>query len=160
MRKVHPIVALLVALLVGAALFATCYWMASRTRLATGRHQADDLAWLCHEFQLDDAQMAPIRVLHEGYKPRCEALCAQLAAKNRDIANALNGATNVSPEIEHKLAEAGAIRAECQAEMLRHFQAVARTMPGSQGARYLSEMQRLTLGEQSHSENAMPHPHP
>ncbi len=158
MKKLQAIGRLLGALLVGGALFAICYWSAVRVRLATESHAPDELAWLAREFKLTDAEMARIRPLHEAYQPKCEAMCARLAAKNRELAEVLRGATNVPPEAERKLAEAATLRAECQTQMLRYFQEVARTMPPEMGARYLAEMQRLTLGLPGRLEDAMTHP--
>lgn len=145
---------LLFTLLVGCAVFAAGYWMAARGRISANGHPADELAWVCREFQLTDGEMARIRSLHNGYKPKCEEMAARMAAKNREQA-ALAGATNVSPEVERGLAEVATLRAECQAQMLRHFQQVARTMPSAQGARYLAEMQRLTLELHAEVENAV-----
>jgi len=158
MRNLRPIGPLFLALLIGGTIFAVCFWTASRARVAAGSRQKDELAWLCREFKLTDAEVARIRPLHEGYLPKCEAMCARLAAKNRDLADALQGATNVTPEVERQLAAAATLRAECQAQMLRHFQEVARTMPAGQGARYLAEMQRLTLGLPTRLEDVMVHP--
>ncbi len=158
MKKLPAIGRLLGALLVGGAVFAVCYWGASRVRLVAGGRAPDELAWLAHEFQLTDAEVARIRPLHEAYLPKCEAMCARLAAKHRELADVLRGATNVPPEAERKLAEAAALRAECPAQMLRHFQEVARAMPPEPGARYLAEMQRLTLGLPGRLEDAMTHP--
>ncbi len=159
MKKLQAIGRLLGALLVGGAVFAVCYWGAARVRLATESHASDELAWLAHEFKLTEAEVARIRPLHEAYQPKCEAMCARLAVKNRELAEVLRGATNVPPEAELKLAEAAALRAECQAQMLRHFQEVARMMPPGAGTRYLAEMQRLTLGLPGRLEDAMGLPH-
>ena len=89
-------------------------------------------------------------------------MCARIAEQNRQLKSLLDGATNVGPGIEQKLAEVAALRAECQAQMLRHFQEVARSMPEKQGARYLAEMQRQTLGLRNHMEDGTfdrPHEH-
>lgn len=158
MKKLPSIGRLLGALLLGGAVFAVCYWGASRARLAAGNRTPDELAWLAHEFKLTDAEVARIRPLHEAYLPKCEAMCARLATKNRELADVLRGATNVPPEAERMLAEAAALRAECQAQMLRHFQEVARAMPPEQGGRYLAEMQRLTLGLPDRLEDGMTPP--
>lgn len=158
MKKLRPIGLLLGALLVGGAMFALCYWAASRARVTAVNRQPDELAWLGREFRLTDAELTRIRTLHDGYRPKCEEMCALLAAKNRELAEVLKGTTNITPEVERKLAEAAALRAECQAQMLRHFQEVARTMLVEQGARYLAEMQRLTLGLPGHLEDVMTHP--
>ncbi len=158
MKNLRSLGPLLLALLVGGAMFALCYGMASCTRVATAGRHVDDLAWLGHEFHLTDAELARIRPLHDGYQPGCEAMCARIAAKDREVTDALKGATNVTAEVERRLGEAAALRAECQAQMLRHFQEVARAMPAKQGTRYLSEMQRLTLGLHLPFEDVMPRP--
>ena len=158
MKQLRLIGSLLLVLLVGVVLFAACYWTASRARVAAGNRQLDELAWLVREFRLSDPELTRIRALHDGYRPGCEEMCARLAAKNRDLAAALNGATNVGPEVVSQLAEAAALRAECQTRMLRHFLEVARTMPVEPGARYLVEMQRLTLGPPGGLEDVMTHP--
>lgn len=152
---------LMLGVLVAGAVFFGSYWTTSWLRAHRSR-PADELAWLGHEFNLTDAELAHIRTLHEGYKPQCEAMCARIAEKNRQLKSLVDGSTNVSPEIEQKLAEIARLRAECQTQMLRHFHEIARSMPELQGARYLAEMQRLTLGLQDHMEAGMvdrPHEH-
>lgn len=164
MKNLRSFGLLLVALLTGGAVFAVCYWTALRARESVSNHPADPLAWVCREFQLTDAEMERIRTLHNGYRPKCVEMCARVEAKNRELADALLGATNIGPGVERKLVEVATLRAECQAQMLRHFQEVARTMPAEQGARYLAEMQRFTLGLHSPVEDAMSelhqHEHP
>lgn len=154
MKRLSASGALLLGLVVAGVVFCASYWTGGRIQATRGQ-PADELAWLSHEFQLTDAELTRIRLLHEGYKPQCEAMCARIAEKNRQLKSLVNGATNVSFGIEQKLAEVAALRAECQAQMLRHFQEVARSMPEKQGTRYLAEMQRLTLGLQDHMEDGM-----
>ncbi len=145
MNRIRRLVSLLLALLLGGATFAVCYWTARQARVAVGRPETDELAWLAREFRLTDAQLKQIRALHEAYRPQCEALCVRVATKHTELTNLLNGATNVSAAIVQKLAETATVRTECQAAMLRHFQEVARVMSPAEGARYLTEMQRLAL---------------
>ena len=120
------------------------------------RHVAgtDDLAWLRHEFRLSDSEMQRIRLLHEGYLPKCRELCERIAAKRSEVEAAVAGHTNASLA-EQKLVELGTLRAQCQAQMLRHFEEVSRAMPPEQGRRYLAEMQRLTLGFHERFESSM-----
>ena len=103
--------------------------------------------------------MVRVRELHEGYKPKCMEMCARIATKKSELESALTGSTNVSSEVAQKLTELGELRAQCQAQMLQHFVEVSQAMPAEQGKRYLTEMQRLTLGfheqiEQSMSDHA------
>ena len=138
-----------------AAVFALCYFTLARARVPAATGATDDLAWLRDEFKLSDAEMARIRPLHEGYLPKCEEMCARIAAKNRELRAVLAAATNFAPVIEQKLAEAAALRAECQGHMLRHFYEVSQAMPPEQGRRYLEEMKRATLGLHARQEQTM-----
>jgi hypothetical protein len=123
----------------------------------------DDLAWLRLEFRLSDSEMERIRQLHEGYLPKCRELCDRIAARKKELQIALDGAKSLTPAAEQKLAEIGSLRAQCQAQMLRHFFEVSQAMPPNQGRRYLAEMERLTLGFHEQFENSMsanqPSPH-
>lgn len=118
----------------------------------------DDLAWLRREFRLSDADMQRIRVLHDGYLPLCASNCARIEAKRKEFQAALDASPGLSAEAERKLGELNALRAQCQAHMLRHFHAVSQAMPAEQGRRYLAEMQRLTLGFHDQFERAMTAP--
>lgn len=145
-NSVRRVVSVLAAAGVGFAVFAVCFLAASRFRQSAGTAASDELAWVCREFQLSDAEATQLRALHAGYRPECEAMCQRIDAKNRELEGLLARSGQVSPEIERVLRERAALRAECQARMLQHFQSVAATMPGERGARYLAEMHRLTLG--------------
>jgi len=61
----------------------------------------------------------------------------------------------VTAEAEKKLQDVAALRVQCQTQMLRHFQEVSQAMPPEEGRRYLTEMQRLTLGFHERFEHAM-----
>ena len=149
-RSVKPI---LIAVVLALCSGALAYFGAMRF---CAHHMApdDDLAWLRHEFRLSDAEMQRIRQLHEGYLPKCREMCGRIANKQKEVESTLaNGSATNSAE--QKLIELGTLRAECQAQMLRHFEEVSRAMPAEQGKRYLAEMQRLTLGFHEQIENSM-----
>ncbi|MFO1458539.1 MAG: periplasmic heavy metal sensor [Verrucomicrobiota bacterium] len=137
---------LLAAAVAGVAVFIVCFLAASRYRQSAGAAAGDELAWVCREFQLSEAETKQLRALHAGYRPECEAMCRRIDAKNRELEGLLARSSQVGPEIERVLRERAALGAECQARMLQHFQAVAATMPGERGTRYLAEMHRLILG--------------
>mgnify|MGYP001605942678 CR=1 FL=1 len=151
----RSLVILLSALILGAAIFAGAYFAAQRATVMCCVNPADDLSWLRTEFHLSDAEMARIRELHAGYLPQCASLCAQIAAKKNELEMLLDGGTNITAEAQAKLNEIAALRAQCQAQMLRHFAAVSQAMPPEQGRRYLAEMQRLTLGFHEQTEQSM-----
>lgn len=155
MRKSSAIV--LGALAVSAALFAGVFFC---TRFACTQHLAkstDDLDWLRLEFRLSDAELARVRTLHEGYLPKCDENCQLIAAKKRELAQAVaaNTNTNTTATLDQLRGEVAALRTKCQSEMLAHFEEVSRAMPTAQGQRYLAEMKRLVLGSHEQLEQSM-----
>jgi len=120
-------------------------------RFCARQMAADDLSWLRREFRLSDAEMQRIRGLHEGYLPECREMCAKIAAKQAELEEALG--RGEPPDA--KLMELATLRAQCQVQMLRHFEEVSRAMPPEQGRRYMSEMQKLTLGFHQDFERSM-----
>ena len=93
--------------------------------------------------------------LHEAYLPECAERCRLIDAQNQRLQELLAQATNVTPEIRALLQQRAQTRATCEAEMLKHFIAVSRTMPPEQGRRYLAWVERQTFMngqamEQSH----------
>jgi len=127
------------------ALFALCFVAMARWRVHQAAQGGDQLQWLRTEYKLSDAEMDRIRTLHEGYLPKCEALCARIAATTREAEAEMATATTVTPAVAAKLKEAADLHAECQAQMLAHFFEVSRAMPPEQGSRYLEEMKRFVL---------------
>ncbi len=152
----RPLTIVALALLVMTAAFAGSYLLAQRF---CARHIArtDSLEWLHQEFRLGEADMVRVRELHDGYLPKCAEMCVRIAAKKQELEQALTGQTNLTNEAERYLSELGVLRTQCQTEMLRHFVEVSQAMPPEQGKRYLTEMQRLTLGFHEQIEQSMSH---
>jgi hypothetical protein len=151
----RSLVLLLGALALGTVVFAGSYFASRRVCVVTMTRPADDLSWLRDEFHLSDAEMARVRQLHEGYMPQCAKMCALLAAKKVEVQAALGNGTNVTANAQKKLTELGELRAQCQAQMLRHFIAVSQAMPPEEGRRYLAEMEKITLGSHEEIEQSM-----
>lgn len=159
----RPLLILAAMLVAGAAVFfagqrLAAHWCAQHTGRPT-----DDLAWLRLEFRLNDADLARVRQLHDGYLPKCREFCERIDARQRELQAVLASGTNAPAALEQKLIEIGTLRAQCQAAMLQHFHDVSRVMPPEQGRRYLAEMQRLALGFHEQIEHSMssdaPRPH-
>jgi len=151
----RPLIVVFAAVVAAVGLFAAAYFIGQRVCATQMTRASDDLDWLRQEFHLSDAELARVRQLHNGYLPKCEAMCKQIAAKKRELEAALTGAINLTPEAEATLKELAALRAQCQTQMLRHFVEVSQAMPPEQGRRYLAEMQRLTLGFHEQIEESM-----
>jgi len=151
----RAVVILIGVLAVAVAIFGGSYFLAQWLCARHMSNPADDLAWLRLEFRLSDVEMAQVRKLHDGYLPKCGEMCAKIAAKKREVDQALAGATNVNAAVEQQVMELCELRAQCQLQMLRHFAEVSQVMPPEQGRRYLVEMQRLTLGFHEQIEQSM-----
>jgi len=140
-------------ILSGSAILAVvaCLVYVGVMKLCARQMAADDLSWLKREFRLSDGEMQRVRQLHEGYMPKCREMCEKIAEKQGEVEKALAS----GEAADTKLVELATLRAQCQAQMLRHFQEVSQAMPAEQGKRYLSEMQRLTLGFHQDIERSM-----
>jgi hypothetical protein len=136
---------------VGAVVAYYClYLLGTATPRAWLRSNQPELTWLKHEFNLSDSQFARISQLHEGYLPQCKERCRSIEGLNNKLRKAIGATTQLTPEIEKLLADRARMRADCQAEMLKHFFEVSRTMPAEQGRRYLAWVQAQTcLHEQT-----------
>jgi hypothetical protein len=136
MKKTAQI--LLLGLVVATTAFAGLYYLGTASFRNLMRHPQPELAWLKKEFHLSDSEFGRISQMHEGYLPQCQERCKRIAEQDRRLRQLLEGATNLTPEIQSLLTERAKTRAECEAEMLKHFLAVSRSMPSEQGRRYLA----------------------
>jgi Heavy-metal resistance len=161
-------IVILVLGVVGAAIAYGCFYlMGTATPRALLRSEQPELAWLKHEFNLSDAEFSRISQLHAGYLPQCRERCRRIDQLNGALSNALDTATQLTPEVEKLLGERAQMRAACQAEMLKHFFEISRTMPPEQGKRYLAWVrentclreQAMNHGPENHPEKAMPAHH-
>jgi hypothetical protein len=77
--------------------------------------------------------------------PQCAARCQRIEAQNQKLRELFAQSTNVTPEIQALLTERARTRADCEAEMMKHFLEVSRTMPPEQGKRYLAWVEEQTF---------------
>lgn len=135
--------------------FWTAFWAGGRMVGREGPGDTDDLEWLRREFRLGPEEVERVRRLHEAYVPECLHYCRLIAEQQDELDGLLARGDLADPAIESVLGEMGRLRAQCQAAMLRHFQAVSEALPEGQGRRYLAEMQRWTLGSHEAVERRM-----
>lgn len=148
--------------------FCCVYLMGTARPRAMMQSAQPELAWLKHEFNLGDAEFKRISELHAGYLPQCMERCRRIDELNDKLSNSLASATQVTPELEKLLSERAQMRATCQAEMLKHFFEVSRTMPPEQGKRYLAwardntclREQAMDHGADNHAATTAPAQHP
>lgn len=129
---------LLLGLLVATAAFSGFYYFGTASCRDMMREPKPELAWLKKEFHLSDAEFTRISQMHAAYLPQCRERCMRIAQQDLQLHELLATATNLTPEIQNLLAERAKTRADCEAEMLKHFLAVSRTMPPEEGKRYLT----------------------
>ena len=139
----------LIILLVGVALalmaYLGGYFAGTARHRAMLQSDAPELAWLQEEFKLSDAELKRITELHDAYLQPCGDRCARIDAKNNELRQLIGQSATVTPEIERKLAEAAALRLDCEKAMLAHFLAVSKAMPPEQGQRYLAWIEQRTF---------------
>ncbi len=135
-------------LFVAVAAYACVYLAGTSAQRAVANSDKPALAWLQQEYHLNDAQFARVCEVHDAYRPKCMEMCRMIDAKNAEVEKLLTATNVITPEIKQALAEAAAIRAECEAAMLEHFYKVAQTMPPEQAKRYLAWVQQETLKPQ------------
>ncbi len=136
---------LLLGLAIGAAAFASIYYATTASCRRMLSDPRPELAWLKTEFHLSDAEFARISKLHEAYLPQCEARCRLIQEQNQKLEKLLGSVTNMTPQIQELLLERAKTRAQCEAEMLKHFLAISRTMPPDEGRRYLAWVEKQTF---------------
>jgi hypothetical protein len=136
---------LFLGLLLATAGFSGFYYLGTTSCRVMMSQSQPELAWLKKEFKLNDAEFARISQLHTAYLPQCALRCRRIEAQNQKLEQLLAQATTVTPEIHALLSERAQTRADCEAEMMKHFIAVSQTMPPDQGRRYLDWVQRQTF---------------
>jgi hypothetical protein len=158
------ILILILGVVAGAGACCYFYRMGTATPRALLRSALPELAWLKHEFTLSDAEFTRISQLHTSYLPQCLDRCRRIDQLNVTLSEALATATHLTAKVEALLKERAEMRAICQAEMLKHFFEVSRTMPPDQGKRYLAWVRENTClresamdhGPANHAEKAIP----
>ena len=127
--------------LIAAAAGATwlvCYRMSTEPAVHEAVQKRDALEWLRNDFELNDAQFAAVKRLHESYAVVCEEHCRAIqdAAHRRNVvkAQASPGAAALAAA-ETKLAE---LRTACETAIATHVREVAAQMSETQGRRYLA----------------------
>jgi len=154
------ILILLLGCLLGGAGFSGFYYFGTADCRWMMNEPQPELAWLKKEFKLSDAEFARISQLHAAYMPQCAVRCQHIGAQNQKLRELFAQSTNVTPEIQALLTERAKTRADCEAEMMKHFLEVSRTMPPEEGKRYLAWVEEQTflhgrgMGERHRSEKA------
>ena len=131
-------------LLVACAAYCLLYLAGTAAHRKLFASQTPELLWLKKEFNLSEAEFVRIEQLHQAYLPQCQERCLRIEEINDKISKAVRSTTKLTADIERLLAERARMRADCQAEMLKHFFEVSRTMPPEQGRRYLTWVQEQT----------------
>ena len=136
---------LLLGLVLATAGFSSFYYFCTASCREMMHGPQPELAWLKKEFKLSDSEFARLLQLHAAYLPQCAARCQRVEEQNEKLRQLFVQATNVTPELQNLLAERARMRADCEAEMMKHFWEVSRTMPPEQGRRYLAWVEEQTF---------------
>src|SRR5688572_29304185 len=129
------------ATLIVAAAGATwlvCYRMAAKPAIREAVQKRNALEWLRTDFNLDDAQFAAVKRLHDSYSVVCEEHCRaiQVAARHRNTLKSQSPADAAAvAAADQKLEE---LRVVCETAIASHVREVAARMSKEQGERYLA----------------------
>lgn len=116
-------ITLLVLLGAAGISFGAFYALNDDPALRRAAREQDAMAWLREEFQLDEAQFAVIKVLHEDFAVDCAQHCLAITKARR---------RGAPPD------EMAALEQVCVSAMTAHFRRVAKLMPAHEGERYLA----------------------
>jgi hypothetical protein len=139
------VLVLALGLLLGTAGFSSFYYLGTASCRTMMREPQPEVAWLRKEFKLSEDEFARISQLHQAYLPQCAERCRNIEEQNQKLRGLLASATEMTPEIQAVIAERARMRADCEAEMMKHFLQVSRTMPAEQGRRYLAWVEDQTF---------------
>lgn len=124
----------LVLLFVVALASAAITYSLVGLRQPTLQNRGSDLGWIRAEFQLDDAQFAAVRQLHDDYSGLCAQHCADIVAARAALTALPPGATTDRAVAEQRVVDLEAI---CNDATRAHLRRVATAMPVTQGERFL-----------------------
>jgi hypothetical protein len=142
------ILVLVLALAAGGGGFGLIAWRHAVAERGVDGSHGSDLAWLRHEFALDDAQFAAIAALHEAYRPICAGHCkaiAEAAAR----ADTLRRAAAPAPEVAQAGQALADLEEACNTATRDHLRRVAALMAPAQGRRFLDRVEPH-LAQQPH----------
>lgn len=129
--------AALLLVLAGAAGIVS-FRLGTKSEVSDALARRDALAWLRTDFQLDDAQFAAIRKLHESYSLVCEEHCRAIqeaiAGRNALKTSGRAGAGAIA-DAEKRVQE---LRRICETAIEAHVREVAAHMSPAQAQRYLA----------------------
>jgi hypothetical protein len=115
-----------------------CYRLGAEPAVHAAVQKGDALEWLRNDFNLDTAQFAAVKRLHDSYALVCEEHCRaiQEASRRREAlkAEAVRDPASLAAA-ERKLEE---VRMVCENAITTHVREVAAQMSPDQGSRYLA----------------------
>ena len=129
--------ATLIVAAAGATWFV-CYRMATEPAVQEAVQKRNALEWLRTDFNLDDAQFAAVKRLHDSYSIVCEEHCRaiQEAARHRTTLKSKSPADAAAlAAADKKLQD---LRVVCETAIAAHVREVAARMSKEQGERYLA----------------------
>lgn len=141
----RPFVILALGVFACVMAFGIVYFAGTTSSRELLREPQPELAWLKKEFNLGEGEFARIVELHEAYLPQCAERCRAIEKVKAKLEGLVADASAVTPEIHALMVQRAKMRADCEAEMLKHFIEVSRTMPPEQGRRYLGWVERQTV---------------
>jgi hypothetical protein len=114
-----------------------------------------ELEWLRQEFHLSDAQFQKIEALQSAYTPVCNEMCRRIADANSKLDRLVSENTEVTPDLQAAIREAGLVQEECHQHMLAHIYRVSAQMNPADGQNYLRLMKSRVIQPALSSDTAV-----
>lgn len=140
MTAIPRLIALLSAFfLLGWSAFVTVRnWL----DVAPGQHGLKlGMAWLKHEYQLDEATFEAVTKAHRTYFRECRGRCNELADIHQHFLSELTPPQKPESDLDAVQIYQETLCHECRLAMLDHVHEVARLMPETAGRRFISDVQ-------------------
>jgi hypothetical protein len=134
------LIVVVIAIAAGLAAFCVMRSYQQKERNGVMLDSMPELTWLRADLKLSDAQFAEVSRLHAAYRPKCEAMCMEIAKARHDLEATTLRNREMSAEVQAAIQKHAETRARCRQEMLRHMYETAAVLDASQSARYLETM--------------------
>jgi hypothetical protein len=142
----------LLALLAGLFLLAYASFNAVRSTnyLTPGQSGlALGMAWLQHEYQLDDDTFQKITLAHSQYLRECRQRCHELEDVNQHFLSALRqDGTAIDSDLDAVQILQESICHDCRIAMIQHVHDVADLMPEATGLQFIEDVQKALAPSQ------------
>jgi hypothetical protein len=143
------------ALAAAAIAFCAVHFFATRDLREMTKGSNGEMEWLRREFHLSHAQFKKIEALQSEYAPVCNEMCRRIIEANSRLERLVSQSSEVTPELDAAIREAGIVQEDCHKRMLAHIYRVSAQMNPADGQNYLRLMKSRVIQPALSSDTAV-----